>query len=231
MMKRRALLIFSGGQDSATCLAWALERFDEVMTLGFAYGQRHEVEMSCREGLRESISSLQVLWRQRLGGDVVLNTDFFQHISQTSLTADVPILGSNTFVPGRNLIFLSMAAAWAYGQGVRHIVMGVCETDYSGYADCRDDSIKAMQVALNRGMDTDYVIHTPLMWRTKAQTWALARALGGTALVEIIREQTHTCYSGDRSHLHYWGYGCAQCPACVLRARGYDEYMQEEHLR
>ena len=234
-MQEHALLIFSGGQDSATCLAWALERFARVTTLGFEYGQRHSVEMACRLRVRAAVAEAFPHWGQRLGEDVLLHTDFFQQVEATALTADMPVDESqplpNTFVPGRNILFLSLAAAWAYGKNLRHMIAGVCETDSSGYPDCRDDAMKALQVALNTGMEASFVIHTPLMWRTKAQTWELAQQLGGDTLVELLLEHTHTCYLGTRDTRHPWGYGCAECPACRLRAAGYAAYAESRGAR
>ncbi len=235
-MQNSALLIFSGGQDSGTCLAWALEHFDLVHTIGFNYGQRHAVEMQCRQKVREHVAALKPEWAQRLGADYVLKTDFFEHIEANALTGNVAIEDSadkelpNTFVPGRNLIFLNLASAWAYDKNIRHMVMGVCETDSSGYPDCRDNSIKAMQVALNLGMDKDYIIHTPLMWINKADTWHLAEHLGGQALVEVLLEYSHTCYKGERKQRHAWGYGCTACPACVLRAKGFAAYKANANV-
>lgn len=233
-MNEEALLIYSGGQDSGTCLAWALEHFSRVTTLGFAYGQRHSVEMDCRLALREKMAHIFPHWSWRLGPDVVLEVDFFRQLEATALTDTLPITEDgngipNTFVPGRNTLFLSLAAAWAYSKGLRHIVTGICETDSSGYPDCRDDAVKALQVALNAGMDSRYVLHTPLMWRTKAQTWGLAHQLGGETLVELLLEHSHTCYLGVRDKRHDWGYGCGQCPACQLRAKGYYEYAEGPH--
>jgi 7-cyano-7-deazaguanine synthase len=223
----RALVLFSGGQDSTTCLAWALTRFAEVETLGFDYGQRHAVELACREPLREKLG--QGDFRGSLGPDHLLRLDALAQISETALTRDVAIATAEsglptTFVPGRNLLFLGFAAALAYRRGCRHIVLGVCETDYSGYPDCRDDTIKAMQVALNLGLETRLVLHTPLMWRDKAETFAMAEDMGGAGLLGLIVEDTHSCYLGDRSHRHEWGYGCGQCPACELRADGWRRY-------
>jgi 7-cyano-7-deazaguanine synthase len=223
----RAVVLFSGGQDSATCLAWALERFDEVETIGFDYGQRHVVELACREPIREGLAALGL--PGRLGPDHLLRLDALGQISETALTREVAIETEanglpSTFVPGRNLLFMGFAAALAYRRGCRHIVLGVCETDYSGYPDCRDDTIKAMQVALNLGLETRLVLHTPLMWRDKAETFALAEAIGGTALLGLVVEETHSCYRGDRSHRHAWGYGCGDCPACKLRAAGWERY-------
>lgn len=224
-----ALVLFSGGQDSATCLAYALERFGRVETLGFDYGQRHAVELERRPVLHAAFRALNPLWAARLGDDHVLDLPVLGQISDTALTRDVAVHMEanglpNTFVPGRNLVFLTFAAALAYRRGLRHIVGGMCETDFSGYPDCRDDTIKAMQVALNLGMEKRFVLHTPLMWIDKAETWRLAEHLGGRPLVDLIVEETHTCYLGDRGHRHAWGYGCGECPACRLRADGFARY-------
>ena len=221
-----ALVLFSGGQDSTTCLAWALERFAHVETVGFDYGQRHRVELDCRETLRDGVSRIAGTWRQRLGPDHTIALPALGALSETALTRESAIALDadglpNTFVPGRNIAFLTFAAALAYRRGLRHIVGGMCETDYSGYPDCRDDTIKALQVALNLGMERRFVLHAPLMWIDKAATWALAKDLGGTALVELIVEESHTCYRGERGARHDWGYGCGTCPACMLRAKGY----------
>lgn len=226
-MTDKALVLFSGGQDSATCLAWALDRFAEVETLGFDYGQRHRVELDIRRDFLAEMAR-HPQWGARLGADHLLKLDALGAISETSLTRDVAIemdTGGlpNTFVPGRNLVFLTFAAALAFRRGVKHIVTGVCETDYSGYPDCRDDTIKALQVALNLGMERRFVLHTPLMWREKRATWELAAQLGGAALVEAIRAHTHSCYLGDRTP-HAWGAGCGTCPACELRAKGWHAY-------
>ena len=224
-----ALVLFSGGQDSTTCLAWALERFDRVETVGFDYGQRHVIEMACRAPLLNALRAMNTEWSTRLGEDHVIDLGVLGDISDTALTRDAEItMESNglpsTFVPGRNLVFLTFAAATAYRRGLGHIVGGMCETDYSGYPDCRDDTMKAMQNALRLGMDTDVEIHAPLMWLDKADTWALARDLGGDALVNLIREETHTCYLGERGEKHDWGYGCGECPACDLRKKGWIAY-------
>jgi len=221
-----ALVLFSGGQDSTTCLAWALEAFDHVETIGFAYGQRHAVELEAREPVRRAIAADFPQWAPRLGADHLLDLAVLGAISDTALTDERAIaIGRaglpNTFVPGRNLAFLVLAAAVAYRRGLGVLVAGVCETDFSGYPDCRDDTVKAMQVALNLGMDTRLRIETPLMWLDKAQTWALAERLGGERLVGLVVESTHTCYLGDREHRHDWGYGCGACPACELRAAGW----------
>ena len=228
-MNEGALVLFSGGQDSATCLAWALDRFPRVETVGFDYGQRHAVELSCRAALREGLVKLRSDFPARLGDDHTLDLPVLGEMSQTALTRDVAIeLGEgglpNTFVPGRNLVFLTLAAALAWRRGLKHIVTGVCETDYSGYPDCRDDTIKALQVAINLGMERRFVLHTPLMWRDKAQTWILAEKLGGAELVDLIRRESHSCYLGERTVLHEWGYGCGACPACDLRSRGWSRY-------
>lgn len=228
-MNRRALVLFSGGQDSATCLAWACDRFDAVETVGFTYGQRHAVEMAQRPVFLDAFARAFPGWGERLGADTVLDIAALGQVSETALTRDAGIAMTeaglpSTFVPGRNLIFLGFAAALAYRRGMKHIVTGVCETDYSGYPDCRDDTIKAMQVALNLGMEARFVLETPLMRIDKAGTWALAERLGGPALVELIRDETHSCYLGDRQRLHDWGRGCGACPACELRAKGWLRY-------
>ncbi len=221
-----ALVLFSGGQDSTTCLAWALSRFDRVETVGFTYGQRHAVEMEVREPLRHAIAELSPRWRDRLGPDRVIPLDVLGAVSTSALTADLP-LGTRpdglpaTFVPGRNLVFFTFAAIVAVQRGLKHVVAGVCETDFSGYPDCRDDTVKALQVAINLGMESRLVLDTPLMWIDKAETWQLAQDLGGEALVELIVAQTHTCYLGDRVHRHDWGVGCGTCDACRLRAAGW----------
>ena len=224
-----ALVLFSGGQDSATCLAWALDRFARVETLGFDYGQRHRIELDCRERLRAGLAALDPDRAARLGPDHTLPLGVLGDISETALTRDGAIAFAanglpNTFVPGRNLVFLTFAAALAYRRGLRHLVGGMCETDYSGYPDCRDDTIKALQVALNLGMERRFVLHTPLMWLDKAQTWRLAQDLGGAALVDLIVEESHTCYLGERGQRHAWGHGCGTCPACALRAQGYARF-------
>ncbi len=221
-----ALVLLSGGQDLTVCLAWALERFARVETIGFDYGQRHRVELEARQRVRERIGALRSNWGQRLGEDRVVRLDAIAALSETALTHDMAIeVASNglptTFVPGRNLIFLAFAGALAYRRATKHIVAGMCETDYSGYPDCRDDTIKAMQVALTLGMERRVVVHTPLMWIDKAATFALAFEIAGQAFVDLLVEDTHTCYLGDRSRRHDWGYGCGDCPACRLRADGF----------
>ena len=230
-MERKALVLFSGGQDSATCLAWALERYTYVETVGFNYGQRHAVELECRGTLLEQLKTAFPQWAPRLGSDHMLDLTLLGQISDTALTQDRTIEFAasglpTTFVPGRNLLFFTFAAALAYRRGLSTLVGGMCETDYSGYPDCRDNTLKALQVAMSLGLDAPMVVETPLMWLDKAQTWELAEQLGGAELVELVRTETHTCYLGDRTHLHRWGYGCGQCPACELRQRGYEAYTQ-----
>ena len=231
MHHRNALVLFSGGQDSTTCLALALSRYDRVETIAFDYGQRHAVELQARLRVLAEIRSQFPQWAPRLGEDHLLDLAVLGQVSETSLTRDTAFAMEqtglpNTFVPGRNLLFLTLAAALAYRRGLEVIVTGVCETDYSGYPDCRDDSMKAMQLALSLGMDKRFLIETPLMWIDKAETWQLAHQLGGQALVDLIVEHTHTCYLGDRSHRQDWGYGCGTCPACELRAKGFTRFVQ-----
>ncbi len=230
-----ALVLFSGGQDSATCLAWALSRFDTVETVGFDYGQRHRVELECREEFRAKVVDLDPAWPDRLGPDHMLDLSVLGQVSETALTRDAEIaLRSdglpNTFVPGRNLMFFTLAAALASRRELRHLVGGMCETDYSGYPDCRDDTLKSLQVTLNLGMGSRSVVHTPLMWLDKAQTWSLANTLGGEELIDLIRAGTHTCYMGEHDKLHDWGYGCGDCPACVLRLNGWQEYRSKSEV-
>jgi 7-cyano-7-deazaguanine synthase len=229
MTEEGALVLLSGGQDSATCLAWALERFSRVETIGFDYRQRHAIELEQRRPLLDGFSGLNPTWASRLGEDHMLDLGVLGEISRTALTQETEIKLQadglpNTFVPGRNLIFLTFAAAVAYRRNLRHLVGGMCETDFSGYPDCRDDTIKAMQVALNLGLDRRLVLHTPLMWIDKAQTWSLAQDLGGDRLVDLIVEESHTCYRGDRVTRHQWGFGCGICPACELRGQGYERF-------
>ena len=225
-----ALVLFSGGQDSTVCLAWALERYARVETIGFDYGQRHAIELEVRAGLRDSLRAMRLQWAERLGEDHIVKLDALAAISDTALTRETAIEIAadglpTTFVPGRNLIFFCFAGALAYRRGARHIVAGMCETDYSGYPDCRDDTVKAMQVALGLGLDKRIVLHTPLMWIDKAETFAMAEQIGGKALLDLVVEGTHSCYLGDRTHRHEWGYGCGACPACALRAQGYAKFM------
>ncbi len=227
-----ALVLFSGGQDSTTCLAQALSHYERVETIAFDYGQRHKVELEARLNVLREIRQQFPAWVARLGDDHVLDLGVLGQVSDCSLTRDVAFNMEssglpNTFVPGRNLLFLTLAAAVAYRRDLQVLVTGVCETDFSGYPDCRDDTIKAMQLALSLGMDKRFLIETPLMWIDKAETWQLAHSLGGQALVDLIVEHTHTCYLGDRTHRHDWGYGCGQCPACELRARGYQRFESQ----
>jgi len=229
-MSDSALVLFSGGQDSATCLAWALAKFDQVETIGFDYGQRHRVELDVRQGFMARLRADFPAWGARLGEDHMLPLGVVGALGQTAMTADIEIATArdglpNTFVPGRNILFFTAAAALAYRRGIRHLVGGMCETDYSGYPDCRDDTLKALQVTLGLGMATRFVIHTPLMWIDKAATWAMARDLGGDALVDLIGEHTHSCYLGDRATRHDWGYGCGTCPACDLRRNGWSRFV------
>jgi len=237
-MHTTALVLFSGGQDSTTCLAHALSRYARVETVAFDYGQRHHVELQARLNVLREVREQFPLWSEKLGEDHVLDLSVLGHVSETSLTRETAFAMEasglpNSFVPGRNLLFLTLAAALAYRRGLQVLVTGVCETDFSGYPDCRDDTIKAMQLALSLGMDQRFLIETPLMWIDKAATWALARELGrnsgqpggGQALVDLIVEHTHTCYLGDRSQRHSWGYGCGSCAACALRARGYAGFL------
>ncbi|MBP8308882.1 MAG: 7-cyano-7-deazaguanine synthase QueC [Burkholderiaceae bacterium] len=229
--RSRAIVLFSGGQDSTTCVAWALERFESVETIGFDYGQRHAIELTCREPVLAGLRAMRPEWSSRLGADHLLDLTLLGQISETALTRDTEIEFErnglpSTFVPGRNLIFLNFAAATAYRRGAGVLVGGMCETDFSGYPDCRDNTIKATQVALSLGLDMPMAIETPLMWIDKAATWQLAHTLGGEPLVELIREQTHTCYLGERTTRHPWGYGCGACPACALRARGHQTFLE-----
>ena len=230
-MSASALVLFSGGQDSTTCIAWALSRYTRVETLGFNYGQRHAVELAMRAPLLASLRALNGDWHQRLGDDHLLDLSLLSQISESALTRETDIAMQanglpNTFVPGRNLLFITVAAALAYRRGIGVIVGGMCETDYSGYPDCRDEALRALETALQLGMAMPVSLQTPLMWLNKAATWQLADDLGGAPLVELIRTETHTCYRGERGALHDWGHGCGTCPACALRANGYREYQR-----
>lgn len=229
---KQALVLFSGGQDSTTCLAWALERFDRVETLGFSYGQRHAIELECRAPLLQALRGSRPAWAERLGEDHSLDLSVLGQVSDSALTSDQQIvLRDNglpsTFVPGRNLLFLTLAAALAYRRGIGTLVGGMCETDFSGYPDCRDQTLRALERAITLGMDRPFELLTPLMWIDKADTWRMALDLGGEALVELIVEQTHTCYLGERGPRHPWGRGCGHCPACELRARGYERFRAQ----
>ena len=230
MTEAGALVLFSGGQDSTVCLGVALDRYERVETIGFDYGQRHDVEMQCRERVRSEIGDRLPEWRARLGPDHVLDISSFGAISDTALTSDAEItmLASglpSTFVPGRNLLFFTYAAALGYRRGLRVLMGGMCETDYSGYPDCRDATLRALEQAIRLGTEIEFSIETPLMWLSKAETWALAQELGGEAFVDLIIEATHTCYRGDRGIRHAWGFGCAACPACELRAKGFEQWQ------
>jgi 7-cyano-7-deazaguanine synthase len=229
MTPTKALVLFSGGQDSTTCLAWALERYTVVETLGFDYGQKHRIELEARQKVLQSLRAKFPKWSEKLGQDHCLKLDVLGEISDTALTRDVAIAMNsnglpNTFVPGRNLMFLNLAAALGYRRELNVIVGGMCETDFSGYPDCRDDTIKAMQVAVSLGMGQRFLFETPLMWIDKAHTWQMAEDLGGQALIEILLEDSHTCYHGVRDQKHDWGYGCGACPACELRKTGHAQW-------
>ena len=229
MQPTKALVLFSGGQDSTVCLAWALERYDVVETVGFDYGQRHRLELAQRTAIRPKLAALRPAWRDRLGADHLLALPTLGAISETSLTRDVAfeVASSglpNTFVPGRNLLFFTYAAAVAWRRGMLTLVGGMCETDFSGYPDCRNDTLQTLAKALSLGMDRSFAIETPLMWRTKAETWALAQAIAGPPLVDLIIEDTVTCYLSERGQRQAWGYGCSTCPSCVLRIKGWNEW-------
>ena len=224
-----ALVLFSGGQDSSTCLAWALARFAQVETIGFDYGQRHRVELECRTRIAERLKADFPEWAAKLGEEHLVDLSVLGRLSDTALTrhAEIAFAESglpNTFVPGRNLLFFTLAAAIGYRRGLKHLVGGMCETDYSGYPDCRDDTLKSLQATLSLGMDHRFVIHTPLMWRDKRATWELAAELGGDALIQLIRDESHSCYLGERGRSHDWGHGCGTCPACELRRNGWEAY-------
>jgi 7-cyano-7-deazaguanine synthase len=232
-MHDRALVLFSGGQDSTTCLAWALDRYRVVETVGFDYGQRHAIELTVRPHVLAALRERFPAWQDRLGADHFVPMRELAQLSDTSLTQSAEIRMSskglpNTFVPGRNLLFFTYAAAIAYRRDIPVLVGGMCETDFSGYPDCRDDTLKAMQIALSLGMDQRFTVETPLMWLTKAQTWQLAHELGGPTLVDLIRTKTHTCYLGDRATRHDWGVGCGTCPACELRAAGWKQWRSDD---
>ena len=228
------MVLFSGGQDSTVCLAWALNTFSKVHTIGFDYGQRHAVELECRQQVLNNIGQIHQDWPQRLGDDQLIDMPFIKTLGETAMTTETAIKYDasglpNTFVPGRNVFFFTTAAAVAYRLGVDNLVGGMCETDYSGYPDCRDQSIQQLANALSLSMDSELTIHTPLMWIDKTATWNMANQIGGQALTELIIEHTHTCYIGDRTTLHPWGYGCNDCPACELRANGYATWQQGQN--
>lgn len=225
----KALVLFSGGQDSTACLAWALEKYEHVETLGFDYGQRHRIELDCRKHVLQGIRAINPEWNTRLGDDHEHVLSALSALSDTALTSDMEIeMGANglpnTFVPGRNLLFFTYAAALAYRRGLEILVGGMCETDYSGYPDCRKNTLDALEQSIRLGMEKDFVIETPLMWLDKAQTWAMAQDLGGKPLIDLTIEETHSCYKGDRATRHHWGYGCGDCPACNLRQKGYETW-------
>ncbi|MAT34423.1 MAG: 7-cyano-7-deazaguanine synthase QueC [Ponticaulis sp.] len=231
MTSQNALVLFSGGQDSTVCLAWALARYNRVTTVGFDYAQRHSVELNCRQNVLEAFRKSSVVRTDHLGDDVMLDLSILGQIAETSLTRDAEIRMTedglpSTFVPARNLIFFSLSGTIAYRQAANILVGGMCETDYSGYPDCRRATLDAQEQTLSLGLDRDIVIETPLMHKTKADTFALAKSLGGEELVEIVVEHTHTCYLGDRSTRHDWGYGCGTCPACELRAKGWNDWQE-----
>lgn len=234
-MCSRALVLFSGGQDSTTCLGWALERYDYIETVGFNYGQRHAVELECRNAVITQLRTHFPQWSSKLGDDHLLDLSLLGQIGDTALTSDKTIEFQknglpNTFVPGRNLLFFMFAATIAYRRGMQVLVGGMCETDYSGYPDCRDNTLKGLQVAISLGLDSKMVIETPLMWIDKAETWRMALSLGGEALVQLVQEYTHTCYVGDRTIRHPWGYGCGDCPACQLRRQGYASFIEGQEV-
>jgi 7-cyano-7-deazaguanine synthase len=231
-MSDRALVLFSGGQDSTVCLTWALEKFASVETIGFDYGQRHRIELDCRAVIRDQIHAQFPAWRNRLGEDHLIDLASLGKLSDTALTRDAEITFKknglpNTFVPGRNLLFFTYASAVAYRRDIKNLIGGMCETDYSGYPDCREATLKALQIAINFGTARDFIIHTPLMRLDKAATWQMAQELGGDALVKIIRDETHTCYLGERGTQHDWGFGCGDCPACELRDQGYRAWREK----
>lgn len=232
MNQNSAIVLFSGGQDSTTCLAWALSQFEHVETIAFDYKQRHSVELECRLNVLSSIREKFPEWKNKLGEDHLLNIPVLSDISDTSLTSLSEIKYQenglpSTFVPGRNLLFLVLTGALAYRRGINNIVTGVCETDFSGYPDCRNETIQAQEKALNLGLDSPMEIHTPLMWIDKSQTWELSYDLGGYPLVNMICKDTHTCYLGDRSQQFEWGYGCGICPACDIRKRGWEKFLTQ----
>ncbi|WP_108683560.1 7-cyano-7-deazaguanine synthase QueC [Methyloceanibacter sp. wino2] len=226
-----ALVLFSGGQDSTTCLGYALDRYARVETVGFNYGQRHSIELECRQRVRSAIAERFPDWAPRLGPDHMIDISSFGAIGDTALTSDAEIVMTesglpSTFVPGRNLVFFVYAAALGYRRGLNVLVGGMCETDYSGYPDCRDETMQALQTAIGLGTEIPFSIETPLMWLSKAESWALADKLGGATFIDLILEETHTCYRGDHATKHDWGYGCGTCPACDLRAKGYREWRE-----
>ena len=227
--KLNALVLFSGGQDSAVCLAWALERYNFVYTIGFNYNQRHGVKLKCRKIFLEQMTKSFSKWSSKIKDDFVIDLEFMKHISTSALTENLRITNSaaipNTFLPGRNILFLSVAATLAAKLSITQIVGGMCQTDFSGYPDCRNDTLKAMEKAVQLGFEQPFKIALPLMFLDKRETWVMAKKLGGSILVDLILEETHTCYEGDRSTRHLWGYGCGECPACQLRKKGYESFV------
>lgn len=225
----RALVLFSGGQDSTVCLAWALSRFDHVETVGFDYGQRHAVELACRERIRGHLEGGFANWAGRLGPDHVIDAGGLRDVGESAMTHETKIEMTaaglpSTFVPGRNLMFIVLAGALAYRRAIPNLVGGMCETDYSGYPDCRRETLDAQMRALFLGMEYPLKLRTPLMELDKAETWDMGERLGGPEFTRIVVEDTHTCYRGDREHRHDWGYGCGNCPACDLRSRGWKRW-------
>ena len=232
-MSQTALVLFSGGQDSATCLAWALEKFKRVETIGFDYHQRHKVELDCRTIFLSKLKSLKPNWCARLGEDHLIDLSLISNLGETALTKEmtIEVLANglpNTFVPGRNLLFFVTAATVAFRRNISTLVGGMCETDYSGYPDCRDETIRALKQAISLGLDKNFDICTPLMWLAKAKTWDLANEIGGHDLIDLIICETHTCYKGERSIKHRWGFGCGTCPACKLRQSGFDQFISQK---
>jgi 7-cyano-7-deazaguanine synthase len=228
----RALVLFSGGQDSTVCLTWALDKFDHVETIGFDYGQRHRIELQCRGKIRDTLRVKFPQWKNKLDEDHVIDLASLGTISETALTRDAEIAFEknglpNTFVPGRNLLFFTYAAALAYRRDIANLVGGMCETDYSGYPDCREATLKALESAINLGTARDFLILMPLMHIDKAATWRMAHELGGDTMIALIKDETHTCYLGERGTRYEWGYGCGQCPACSLRANGYRAWKEK----
>ena len=233
-MNKKALVLFSGGQDSTVCLAWALSKFEHVETIGFDYGQRHRIELECRLTVLDRVREQFPEWAQKLGEDRVIDLSWLGQISDCALTEEREIELNenglpNTFVPGRNLVFFLISSAVAYRRGLSTLVGGMCQTDFSGYPDCREDTLKALQVATNLGMASTFRFETPLMWIDKTETFQLGEQLGGKKLLEIIVRDTHTCYTGDRTHEHDWGFGCGECPACDLRMRGWKNYISQQN--
>ncbi len=227
---RRALVLFSGGQDSTVCLAWALNRYAHVETIGFDHALRHEAELDCRLHVRSELHTKFPQWKHKLGDDHILDLSLLGQLAQiapTEARASAMKSGGlpNEFVPARNLLFFTFAATIADRRGLSVLVGGMCETDFSGYPDSRDNALKALQVALSLGLDAPMTIDTPLMWFDKAETWALTEKLGGEALLELVVEHTHSCYMGDRTQRHAWGYGCGLCPSCDLRRKGYEDWL------